>query len=170
MARLVRRVLHRLIRSAVRARIVMVAVLVLVVAGGVSAAIMSGGSLAGGFSGPSLSFPVGQHAPEATESFLKGQQTANADLVWSSFSDDVLSRMRAQGATKVDYQRRLEAGLQSGAKLEQLSYVGGQSLPDGTSMHFYVVAQRSGQSRGDAVDYVPYTFILNRVGKIDKVL
>jgi hypothetical protein len=170
MARLIRRVLHRFIRSAVRARIVVAALLVLVVAGGISAAIMSGGGLVSGFAGPSLSLPVGQHAPDATENFLKGQQTANADLVWNSFSDDVLSRMRAQGATKSDYQRRLEAGLQSGAKLEQLNYIGGQSLPDGTSMHFYVVAQRSGPNRGDAVDYVPYTFILNRVGKIDKVL
>jgi hypothetical protein len=48
-----------------------------------------------------------------------------------------------------------------------MSYIGGKSLPDGTSMQFYLVGVR--QQQGSNVDYQPYMFTLDRDGKIAKV-
>lgn len=170
MGRLIRRAIHRLIRVLVRARLVVVVLAVLAIVGGIAALFAAGGAPGLSVSAPSLSLPGGGRAPDATESFLKGQQSANADLIWNSFSDEILTRLRGEGVSKADFQRRLEVSQQRGAKLEQINYIGGQSLPDGTSMHFYVVAQRAGPARGEGVDYVPWIFYLNRVGKIDKIL
>ena len=36
----------------------------------------------------------------------------------------------------------MEAAKQQGIKLEEVSYVGGKALPDGTSMQFYLVGIR----------------------------
>ncbi len=61
----------------------------------------------------------------------------------------------------------MEAARQQGIHLDEVSYVGGKTLPDGTSMQFYLVGVRQ-QSRSD-VDYQPYMFTLDRDGKIAKV-
>jgi hypothetical protein len=61
----------------------------------------------------------------------------------------------------------MEAAKQHGMKLEEVSYIGGKSLPDGSSMQFYLVGIRQ-QARSD-IDYQPYMFTLDRDGKIAKV-
>ena len=122
-----------------------------------------------GLSLPSLSVPGTGRAPDATENFLKGYQTSNGELVWNSYSQEIQDRFRNQGRTKYDIQRQLENSAAQGAKYEQLNYVGGQNLPDGTSMQFYVVGIRTAQRSND-VNFVPYVFYLNRVGKIERIL
>jgi hypothetical protein len=61
----------------------------------------------------------------------------------------------------------MDAAKSKGIKLEEVSYIGGKSQPDGTSMQFYLVGVRQ-QARPD-VDYQPYMFTLDRDGKIAKV-
>jgi hypothetical protein len=61
----------------------------------------------------------------------------------------------------------MESARSHGIKLEDVSYVGGKTLPDGTSVQFYLVGTRQ-QTRSD-LDYQPYMFTLDRDGKIAKV-
>jgi hypothetical protein len=119
-------------------------------------------------SAPALSaLRPGGTEPQATGEYLRGNRDYNADLIWQSLSDDARQRLRTQGGSQEDLQRQMEAARQRGFKLEEVSYIGGKALPDGTSMQFYLVGVRQ-QTRAD-IDYQPYMFTLDRDGKIAKV-
>lgn len=105
--------------------------------------------------------------PLSTEDYLRGNREYNADLVWSSLSPDAQNRLQTQGGSLEGLQQQMEAARQQGVHLDEVSYVGGKTLPDGTSMQFYLVGVRT-QARTD-VDYQPYMFTLDRDGKIAKV-
>jgi hypothetical protein len=115
-----------------------------------------------------MSSGVTHSAPNATESYLKGNQSFNADLMWQALSAEAQERFRARGATTQDLQQQMDVARDQGTKLEDFSYIGGQNLPDGTSMHFYLVLTRGPQSRNDPT-YIPYVFTLDRTGKIARV-
>jgi len=106
-------------------------------------------------------------APTATEDYLRGNKDYNADLVWNSLDNDAQSRLSAGGGSRDDLQQQMDSAKQQGVKLEEVSYIGGKALPDGTSMQFYLVGIRQ-QARSD-IDYQPYMFTLDRDGKIAKV-
>jgi hypothetical protein len=116
---------------------------------------------------PGLANLRGASAPPSTEDYMRGNRDYNADLMWASLNNDSQSRLRDQGGSPEDLQKQMEAAKQHGVKLEEVSYVGGKSLPDGTSMQFYLVGIRQ-QARSD-IDYQPYMFTLDRDGKIAKV-
>jgi hypothetical protein len=137
-------------------------------------------------SGPGLRLSPGNE-PAATATYLKGQQTFDAKLVWDSYSERVLQDLRQRGATVDDTQRQLDRVRQVGSRIEQVQYIGGYSLQHG-SMQFYVVT-RTGRCSSDAPQassararpvaalaqttcdpvYVPYVFTLDDKGKIDRV-
>ncbi len=108
-----------------------------------------------------------QSAPNATEDYMRGNQNYDAQLMWGALSNDAQSRLRDQGGSPEDLQRQMDSAKQRGMKLEEVSYIGGRALPDGTSMQFYLVGIRQ-QTRSD-IDYQPYMFTLDRDGKIAKV-
>ncbi len=116
---------------------------------------------------PGLASLRSQAAPSSTEDYLRGNRDYNADLMWGSLSNDAQSRLRDQGGSPEDLQSQMDTAKQRGVKLEEVSYIGGKALPDGTSMQFYLVGVRT-QARSD-VDYQPYMFTLDRDGKIAKV-
>jgi hypothetical protein len=116
---------------------------------------------------PGLNTLRPQPAPNATEDYMRGNQNYDASLMWSSLSSDAQSHLRDQGGSPEDLQRQMDSAKQRGMKLEEVSYVGGKALPDGTSMQFYLVGIRQ-QPRSD-LDYQPYMFTLDRDGKIAKV-
>src|SRR5215468_2701796 len=116
---------------------------------------------------PGVSSLRSQTAPTATEDYLRGNRDYNADLVWNSLDTDAQSRLTSQGGTKDDLQQQMNAAKQRGVQIAEMSYIGGKSLPDGTSMQFYLVGVR--QQSGANVDYQPYMFTLDRDGKIAKV-
>jgi hypothetical protein len=109
----------------------------------------------------------GQSAPSATEDYLHGNQTYNAQLVWNSLDSDAQARLASQGGSQDDLQQELDAAKQHGVSLEEISYIGGKALPDGTSMQFYLVGIRQQPSAN--IDYQPYMFTLDSGGKIAKV-
>jgi hypothetical protein len=117
---------------------------------------------------PALSNLRGSTAPMATENYLKGNRDYNADLVWNSLDSDAQSRLTAQGGSRDGLQQQMDAAKQKGVQLTEMSYIGGKSLPDGTSMQFYLVGIRQ-QAGSSSVDYQPYMFTLDRDGKIAKV-
>ncbi|MBV9582112.1 MAG: hypothetical protein JO057_26310 [Chloroflexi bacterium] len=108
-----------------------------------------------------------QTAPSATEDYLRGHRDSNADLVWNSLDADAQSRLTSAGDSRDDLQQQMDAAKQHGAEIADMSYIGGKTLPDGTSMQFYLVGVR--QQTGANVDYQPYMFTLDRDGKIAKV-
>ena len=116
---------------------------------------------------PGLSNLRPQNAPPSTEDYLRGNRDYNADLVWNSLNNDAQSRLRDGGGSLTDLQQQMDAAKTKGMKLEEVSYIGGKALPDGTSMQFYLVGIRQ-QPRSD-IDYQPYMFTLDRDGKIAKV-
>jgi hypothetical protein len=116
---------------------------------------------------PGLATLRPQAAPSATEDYMRGNQTYNADLVWNSLDNDAQSRLSAQGGSRDDLQQQMDAAKQRGTQIAEMSYIGSKSLPDGTSMQFYLVGVR--QQSGSNIDYQPYMFTLDRDGKIAKV-
>jgi hypothetical protein len=170
MGRIIRRVMHRVIRGIVMRPVRGIIVLVVMLAAAAILVSQSVGAQASGFSigMPNLGFRSMSGAPSATENYLKGNETYNAELMWGALSDEALERYRSRGGSLDTMRGQMEQAKQAGVGLEQVTYVGGQSFPDGTSMHFYVVLARSPQSRGEA-EYVPYVFTLDRAGKIARV-
>ena len=116
---------------------------------------------------PGMANLRGASAPLSTEDYMRGNRDYNADLMWTSLNNDAQVRLRDQGGSLEDLQKQMEAAKQHGMKLEEVAYIGGKSLPDGTSMQFYLVGIRQ-QARSD-IDYQPYMFTLDRDGKIAKV-
>jgi len=116
---------------------------------------------------PGLNQLRGSSAPNSTEDYLRGNRDYNADLIWASLNDDAQNRLRTSGGSLEGLQQQMEAARQKGIKLEDVSYIGGKTLPDGSSMQFYLVGIRQ-QARSD-IDYQPYMFTLDREGKIAKV-
>jgi hypothetical protein len=116
---------------------------------------------------PGVSSLRSQTAPSATEDYLRGNRDYNANLVWNSLDTDAQSRLTSQGGSVDDLQQQMDTAKQRGVQIAEMSYIGGKSLPDGTSMQFYLVGVR--QQSGANVDYQPYMFTLDRDGKIAKV-
>jgi hypothetical protein len=104
--------------------------------------------------------------PQATVSFIRGQQVYDARMVWDAYSDRMHRTYQQRGGSVDDIQRQLDASRQRGTRIEQAQYIGSYAIPNG-KMAFYVVMQSSG-GRG-SVSYVPYTFTLDAAGKIDRV-
>jgi hypothetical protein len=167
--RIVKRVLHRLIRGSVNHPIRLVIVLVALFAGAALVMFQSG-LPALSLSLPSSPFRMGSSggAPSSTESYLRGHETFNAELVWGSYSDEAQGRFRQRGGSIQALQSQMDQAKQAGAQLEQITYIGGQSFADGSSMHFYTVFTKGPQSRTDA-EPVPYIFTLDQSGKIVRV-
>jgi hypothetical protein len=116
---------------------------------------------------PGVASLRGGSAPGSTEDYLRGNRDYNADLVWNSLNNDAQTRLSAGGGSLDDLRQQMDSAKQKGVKLEEASYIGGKSLPDGTSMQFYLVGIRQ-PARSD-VDYQPYMFTLDPSGKIAKV-
>jgi hypothetical protein len=164
--RVIKRVSHRLVRTLVVSPVLRV-VAILVVFGliGLGAyQIIAGASFSLPTPGLTASIANGSNAPET---FLKGNQTYDASLVWDSLNDASRKRFESGGGVQA-IQLQLNAAKEKGIKLEQFNFIGRKDLPDGTSMQFYVVASRTPQT-GSQVEYIPYVFTVDQSGKIAKV-
>jgi hypothetical protein len=116
---------------------------------------------------PSIGLNHTGSAPTATEDYLHGNQSYDASLMWNSLSSDAQQRLTSQGGSESDLQREMQAAKDHGTTLTDISYIGGKSMPDGTSVEFYLVGVRDQPQA--TVDYQPYMFTLDRSGKISKV-
>jgi hypothetical protein len=124
----------------------------------------------------------GSSDPKAIDAFLQGNRSYDAELVWSAYSPDAQERLRARGAGLEDLKRQLAAAKERGTRIDEASYVGAHPLPDGSTMHFYLLrvsnqvlqAQSQTQSQGLTAtqtlrEYVPYAFTVDASGKISRV-
>ena len=164
--RIIKRVFHRLVRGLIVHPIRGIIMLVVLLT---AAALLVG---QGSLPALSLSMPslprVGGSEPNSTESYMRGTTSFDAQLVWEALSPDAQSRYSSRGGDLQTLQSQMDQAKQAGAQLDQVTYIGGQALPDGTSLHFYTVLTRGPQSSSEP-EYVPYVFTLDQSGKIIRV-
>jgi hypothetical protein len=168
--RIINRIMHRLVRGTVEHPI-RFAIVLLALLGAAALAIVQAGMPSMSLSLPlptASAFHVGSSAPSATENYMKGTETFNAELVWDSLSDDAQSRYKSRGGSMQTLQTQMDNARQAGAELDQVTYIGGQSFPDGSSMHFYTVLTKGPQAQSTA-EPIPYVFTLDPSGKIVRV-
>src|SRR5687768_8931862 len=97
--RVVKRILHRFIRGVVTHPIRFVILLVALMAGATLVSLQAG-LPAFSLSLPSPSFAAGSGgAPTSTESYMKGTESFNAELVWNALSDEAQGRYRSRGGS-----------------------------------------------------------------------
>lgn len=179
----VRRILALLIRLLLINRIVTLGVLGLLVVGliGYPAinSYMSSGSGAQSSSpavGDTGSSPVVSRAsaasleapPPAVQDYIRGMTTFDARLMWDSLSADAISQMQSRGGSLDKLQQGLDDMKRTGARYEEVSYIGTYPLRDGTRYFFYVMSRRGFAGPG-AVDQVYFVFTIGPDGKILKI-
>jgi hypothetical protein len=109
--------------------------------------------------------PAAAPVPEArvaVETYIIGQKEYNADLMWQAMDDQLKAALQQrQGVTldalKQQQQQRRQAGVKLSAK-----HVAGTDLDDGRKVFLYIFTESNGQ----ATQQVPYTFTVNKAGKI----
>jgi len=78
---------------------------------------------------------------QAVETFIKGQQTFNADMMWDSYSTDYQAAQLANGASKATLQAQANSQRTMGLQFVHYDYIGGVKIDNG-SMYFYSVDLR----------------------------
>jgi hypothetical protein len=101
----------------------------------------------------------------AIESFLQGQQTYNADLMWQAYSTDYQAAQLERGATKAVLQAQADSQRRRGLQYVRADYIGGVKLEDGRSMYFYTVDLALQTQHGK----FPYIFTADPEGKIVEI-
>lgn len=102
----------------------------------------------------------------AAEAYLTGQERFDAKMMWEAMSDDYRQAMTQRGRSLETTQRQLEQWKQGGLSFSGYQYVGGATLKDGSSVHLYVISRTVPTNQGARVEQLPYTFTMDRSGKI----
>jgi len=77
----------------------------------------------------------------AIETFIKGQQSFNADMMWDAYSTDYQASQLANGASKATLQAQANSQRTMGLQFVHYDYIGGVQVDNG-SMYFYSVDLR----------------------------
>lgn len=97
----------------------------------------------------------------AIETYIKGQQSYNADMMWDAYSTDFQANLLANGASKAMLQQRANNERNRGLKYVGYEYIGGVESDTG-SMYFYSVDLSLQNQRGR----FPMVFHADADGKI----
>lgn len=84
--------------------------------------------------------------PSAVTSFLEGQKTYNADVMWSAYSPTYQATQLQRGATKETMQATADRERQAGLKYSRYDYLGGVPTAAGNTMYVYAMhLEQNGQ-------------------------
>jgi len=97
----------------------------------------------------------------AIETFMQGQQSFNADMMWDAYSTNYQAAQLASGASKATLQAMTMARQNQGFQYVHYDYIGGVPVDTG-SMYFYSVDL----SVQNEHHYVPIIFQTDADGKI----
>jgi len=177
----VRRVLAQLIRLLLLNRIVTLGVFGLLVVGLVGYPLAMGylsssegqtsatGTDASPAAQAALSSSVTTGAPpQAVQDYIRGMTTFDAKLMWNALSPEAIGQMQSRGGSVEQLQQGLDEMKRAGARYEEVSYVGGYPLRDGSRYFFYVMSRRGFAGPG-TVDQVYFVFTIGPDGKILKI-
>jgi hypothetical protein len=98
----------------------------------------------------------------AVETYIKGQQDYNADMMWDAYSTDYQASQLANGASKATLQAQASGMRSAGLQFVHSDYIGGVPLDNGGSMYFYTIDL----ARADQHGRFPYVFTADADGKI----
>jgi hypothetical protein len=101
--------------------------------------------------------------PPAVISFLEGQSTYNADMIWEAFSPELQADLNQRGASKELIAAQVEDERLAGRRYRTISYIGGIQLGE-RSRYYYVIDIDSPQP--DQAGSFSFIFTVNRDGKI----
>jgi hypothetical protein len=98
----------------------------------------------------------------AVETYIKGQQDYNADMMWDAYSTSYQAAQLANGASKATLQALANSVRTQGIKFVQSDYIGGVQIEDGGSTYFYSLDLAQGEQHRR----FPYIFTADADGKI----
>jgi hypothetical protein len=98
----------------------------------------------------------------AVETFIKGQQDYNADMMWDAYSTSYQASQLANGASKATLQALANRVRTQGIQFVHSDYIGGVQIEDGGSTYFYSLDLAQGQQHRR----FPYIFTADADGKI----
>jgi hypothetical protein len=102
----------------------------------------------------------------SVENYIKGQQTFNGDLMWSSYSSTYQAAQLQKGASKETLQANIESLRSSGVKIQQFDYIGGVTIDGGGGMYYYSIAL---EYQGQQIK-LPLILTVDNDGKIARVI
>lgn len=104
--------------------------------------------------------------PSAVETYIEGQRTYDAELMWSSLSEDVQTQRAEQGASKEVMQTMAEKERSQGLTYANYVYVGGADRESGGGMYVYAVDVEAGERSAK----IPITFFTDENGQVEYVM
>jgi hypothetical protein len=99
------------------------------------------------------------------QTYLQGQQSYNADLLWQAYSPALQATELQRGVDKSMMQAQADSERQSGLRYGHADYIGGVKLNNGHSMYFYTVDLTVDSQQFKA----PFIFIADPKGAIVRV-
>ncbi len=103
---------------------------------------------------------------ESVETYIKGQQDFNANLMWDAFSPNYQANQLSKGASKLTLQNQVDQERKVGIRYARYDYVGGVPISSGGNMYFYSVQYEVGSTHVE----VPATYIVDTEGKIRAII
>jgi len=100
----------------------------------------------------------------AVETYIRGQQDYNADMMWDAYSTDYQANQLASGASKATLQAQASGMRSAGIQVVHSDYIGGVQI-DGGSMYFYAIDMAQANQHRQ----FPYVFVADADGKIVNV-
>jgi hypothetical protein len=104
--------------------------------------------------------------PQAVQTYIQGQQTFNADLMWDSLSTTSQVDRLQNGISKATMQAQANSERTGGLQYRHYDYIGGVKLTDGGSMYIYAVDVQLPQGSLK----LPFTFIADTDGKVKRLI
>jgi hypothetical protein len=106
--------------------------------------------------------------PPAVDEYIKGMTTFDARLMWDALDPKAIQAMVTQGGSQQALQQRLDDAKQSGARYDDVTFIGGYPLKTGEKYFFFVVTRHGFAAPGQA-DQVFFVFTVGQTGKIVKI-
>jgi hypothetical protein len=113
--------------------------------------------------------PAAAPVPEARvaiEAYLAGQKDYNADLMWQAMDDDLKQAWQQNGRSLQELRQQQQQYKQAGIKFGPSQHVFSTDLDDGRKVFLYIVKTSVTTPQGAVDRQVPYTFTVNKAGKI----
>ena len=104
----------------------------------------------------------------AVESFTRGQTNFDAQLIWNSLSDDLTASLQSNGQDVSALQSQLDSLKEQGIRYTDVVYVGGHQDPRGESYYLYILSQQDPHDPS-SLESVPFVFVVNASGKIERI-
>ena len=102
------------------------------------------------------------------DEYIKGMTTFDAKLMWDALDTSAVQSMTTQGGSEQALQKQLDDRKQTGARYDDVTFIGGYPLKNGDRYYFYVVSRR-GFAGPNLPDQVFFVFTVGQDGKIVKI-